>query len=206
MENVVVAIFDVESEGYQAITELKQAPAGADAIISQAFLIRKEYGRIITKDEYDTGIQTQDDTVKGGLLGAFVGILGGPLGVLLGGNIGLLVGMGMDTADAMDNVSMIEQIAGKIPEGSTAVIGLVQEETPVYVDQHLSKFQTKVMRFDAAVVAQEIETAREVEKQLQKEAREKLHQQKKDEFKQKVEEHRSRIQAQFEELKGKLLK
>lgn len=206
MENVVVAIFDVESEGYQAITELKQAPAGADAILSQAVLIQKEYGRIVTKDEYDTGVQTQDDTIKGGLLGAFVGILGGPLGVLLGGNIGLLVGMGMDTADAMDNVSMIEQIAGKIPEGSTAIIGLVQEETPAYVDQQLSKFQTKMMRFDAAVVAQEIETARELEKQLQKEAREKLRQQKKDEFKQKVEEHRSRIQAQFEELKAKVKK
>lgn len=206
MEHIVLAIFDVESEGYQAFTELKQKPAGTDAIVSQAVLVKKESGQIITKDAFDTGVQTQDDTMLGGFLGAFLGILGGPVGILLGGSIGSLVGLGIDTEDAAGNASLIEQVAGRIPDGATAVIGLVQEAAPAYVDQRLSKFEAAIFRFDAAAIAMEVEAARELEMQLQKEAKDKLRQQKKDEFKQKLEDHRNKMQAQFEELKAKINK
>ena len=126
--------------------------------------------------------------------------------MLLGGSIGSLVGMGVDAGDAVENASIIEQIAGKLPEGAVALIGLVQEATPAFVDLRLAKFQVAIFRFDAAVVALEVEAARELERQLQKKAREEIRQQKKDAFNQKIEEHRNKMQKQFEELKGKFQK
>ena len=43
-ENIVIGIFNVESEGYQAMTELKQEPRSEDLILSQAVLAKKENG------------------------------------------------------------------------------------------------------------------------------------------------------------------
>lgn len=36
MQNVIVCLFDVESEGYQAITELRNDPGNDKSFISQA--------------------------------------------------------------------------------------------------------------------------------------------------------------------------
>ena len=85
MEKIISVIFKVESEGYQAITELKRAPVTELYTVSQAVLVRKEKGQIVTLDAFDTGMETSNDTAIGGLVGGFVGIIGGPLGMLLGG-------------------------------------------------------------------------------------------------------------------------
>lgn len=44
--------------------------------------------RILPCEGFDSGVDTRDDTVKGGLLGGLVGILGGPIGMLFTGTMG----------------------------------------------------------------------------------------------------------------------
>ena len=90
MQNVIVCLFDVESEGYQAITELRNAPGNDKSFISQAVLIKKENGALKALDSFDTGVKTSDDTAIGGLIGMCVGVLGGPIGMLLGAGWGSL--------------------------------------------------------------------------------------------------------------------
>jgi hypothetical protein len=51
----------------------------------QAVLVKKEGGVVSMKDGFDTGVNTRNDKVFGGMVGALVGVLGGPIGVLLGG-------------------------------------------------------------------------------------------------------------------------
>ena len=46
MNKIITAIFKVESEGFQALTELKKAPETDTYTVSQAALIRKENNRI----------------------------------------------------------------------------------------------------------------------------------------------------------------
>ena len=41
-KNVVVTVFKVESEGYQALTELKQAAEGENHFVTAAALVKKE--------------------------------------------------------------------------------------------------------------------------------------------------------------------
>lgn len=101
---------------------------------------------------------------------------------------------------------MIEQIIAKIDNDSVVLVGLTSEETDDMLDARLSKYKATIMRFDAAVVAHEVDSARRMQIEMQRQAREELRKQKSDEFKSKIEEQRSKMKAQFEEFKTKLKK
>ena len=103
--NVVVAVFNVESEGYQALTELKNAVSGDKFFVSAAALVKKDEDSCQYLDGFDTGLYTADDAIAGGLLGMMLGVIGGPLGLLIGGSYGALVGMVIDDEDAVLGVS-----------------------------------------------------------------------------------------------------
>ena len=202
-ENVLIALFDIESEAYQAVTELKSVAVTEDYIISQLALVTKKDGKITPADGFDTGIQTSNDTAGGALVGGLIGILGGPLGMLLGASYGALIGGTIDTGDALQNASMLEQVTGKLGDDSVAIIALVQEENESVLDAKLSKFQITIVREDAAIVAEEVEEARQVERELQRQAREKLRAERKENREQKIQERRSKLQADFAALKDK---
>ena len=65
--NVVVAVFNVESEGYQALTELKNAVSGDKFFVSAAALVKKDEDSCQYLDGFDTGLYTADDAIAGGL-------------------------------------------------------------------------------------------------------------------------------------------
>ena len=201
-QNVLVVVFNTESEGYQAITELKKENHGADWIVTEAALVKKEAGSIKELDVMDTGLHTSDDAFRGGLIGGCLGILGGPIGVLLGGSYGALVGMGLDTIDSINVESMLEQIAQKLDEGMEAIVALTEEATNEALDANFGRFDTIIARFDAAVVAQEVDRAREMEAEMQRLARMELRKQRNDDFKAKVEEKRANIKESFEKKKA----
>ena len=56
--NIVVSLFEVESEAYQAITQLKQYPGDDRSFVSAAILVKKENDELHTLDAFDTGINT----------------------------------------------------------------------------------------------------------------------------------------------------
>ena len=200
-ENVVVALFNVESEGFQAATELRSSMKGNDYTISQLVLMQKKDGKITPADGFDSGVNTTDDTLYGMLLGGLIGILGGPLGMLLGMSYGGLIGATVDFVDATDNLSVLEQVSAKLEEGETALIALVQEQDESILDLKLSKYNATILRWDAAVVAQEVEEAQIAERELQKQAKAQIKAQKRADREQKIQEKRNRIQASFEGLK-----
>ncbi len=202
-QNVVVGLFEVESEAYQALTELKQDPGNDSSFVAEAALVKKENGSMRILDGFDSGANTVDDTAIGGLVGGLIGILGGPIGVLLGGSFGALIGSAVDGGDALDHASMLEQIAGKMDDNDLAVIMFASEEDESILDAKLSKFKTIIIRFDAAVVAAEVEEAQSMEKEMARLARKELRDEKKAARKQKAEEKRAKMSAGFEALKAK---
>lgn len=205
-QNIVISLFDVESEGFQAFTELKQNPGNENSYVSQAVLVKKENGTLRTLDGYDTGTNTTDDMAIGGLIGALFGILGGPIGVLLGGSTGLLIGSAFDADDAVMNASLIEQIAAKMEEGEVAIIGLAFEEDESILDAKLVKFKTTIARFDAATVAAEVEEAQAIENEMARKAREELRDEKKAARKEKRAEKKAKMSADWEQFKSKFKK
>ena len=204
--NIVVSLFEVESEAYQAMTQLKQYPGDDRSFVSAAVLVKKENGVLRTLDAYDSGAHTTDDTAVGGLVGALFGVLGGPIGVLLGGSYGLLVGYLLDADDTMTGVSLLEQIAQKTEEGEVAIIGLVFEEDEAILDQKLSGFKTIIARFDAADVAAEVEEARMLEDEMARQARKELRDEKKAARKEKRAEKKEKLSAEWAGFKAKFKK
>ena len=198
MENVVASIFAVESEAFQALSELRQAPSGTDYFVAEAALVKVEDGAMKLLDGFDTGAFTSNDTAKGIVIGSLVGIIGGPLGVLLGASTGALAGSTIDAGDMLDSASMIEVIAKKLYEGEVAIVALVQEEEPAF-DAAFEKFETTTIRFDAVTVVEEVDRAREVEDEIARQAAEKLRAERKAEADARRDERRAAIKAGIDE-------
>ena len=202
-ESVITVNFDVESEAYQALSEIKRHPDGSGYFVSAASLIKKENGHIVLKDGFDTGIDTADDAAYGSLIGSLVGILGGPLGVLFGGSMGALVGSTVDADDAMQSASLIEQVCTDIRDGGTALIALVQEDDDMRFERAFDPFKVEIIRHDAAEVAEEVEKAQALERKMAREARAKLRAEKKAEWNAMVENKRQEIRQFFDRLRQK---
>ncbi|HBA98007.1 MAG TPA: hypothetical protein DCZ23_07860 [Lachnospiraceae bacterium] len=99
---------------------------------------------------------------------------------------------------------MMEQVSQKLGDGDTALIALVMEDDKNIFDARLGNFQTDIIRQDAALVAQEIEDARELQIEMEREARRKIHEKNRMERKKEIEEKRLKIKADFEKVKNKL--
>ena len=205
-QNVIITTFEVESEGYQALTELKRYASSEDSFITQAVLVKKENGALRTLDGFDTGINTTDDTAIGEMVGALLGILGGPIGVLLGGSYGALIGSSLDAGDALDDASLIEQIAQKMLDGDVAIVALAEEEDETLLDKELSRFKGTIIRYDAAVVEAEVEEAIEMEKEMARLARKELRDEKKAARQEKIAEKKEKIASDFAAIKEKIKK
>ena len=205
-QNIVVSIFEVESEAYQALTQLKQYPGDEKSYVTTAVLVKKDNGTLRTLDGFDTGANTTDDMAVGGLVGALFGVLGGPIGVLLGGSYGMLIGSAFDADDALSNASMLEQISGKLEDDEVAIIALAYEEDEAILDQKLNGFKTVIARFDAAAVAAEVEEAQMMADEMARQARKELRDEKKAARKEKRAEKKAKMSADWEGFKEKFRK
>lgn len=196
-KNLIVAVFNVESEGFQALSDLKHAAEGDSYIISAAALVKKEKGACFYLDGFDTGINTANDTMLGGLVGMLLGIFAGPIGILLGGSYGALVGMTVDADEAMFGVSMLDQVADKLDDGMVAIVALTAEETPDALDAKLSAFDAVIARFDAEAIATEVDKAYEAQAEMARQARMELRKEKKEEAHEKLEENKETFRHGF---------
>ena len=163
--NVVVTIFEVESEAFQAFSELRTKVTGTGYTAAEAALVRNKGGRIDMLDGYTLGPVTGDDTAMGIMIGSLVGILGGPIGVILGAGIGGVAGSASDTDRAIDTANAVAVVADKLFEGETAIVALVQEDEPAF-DVVFDGYKTTIVRYDAADIAADVEELRKLEEQV----------------------------------------
>lgn len=197
MLNVIGAIFEKESEAYQAMTELRKLPVGEESAILEMAIVKRVGDEFELADSYDSGLSTRDNTLAGGIVGALVGVLGGPIGALLLGSYGMLVGSMIDAGDALGGAALIETVATKMPVDGTAVVILAEEEKESIVDDALGKFEAEVFRFDAKDVALEVREAVNVQTELARQARQKLREANKADAIDKLEENAEILKEGF---------
>ncbi|WP_054956243.1 DUF1269 domain-containing protein [Paenibacillus dakarensis] len=205
-ENVLIIYFNIESEGYQAFTEMRQHTFSQSnsIIIEQASLIKRENGTIIAKDFYNNEKNMGEDVAIGSIIGGLIGILGGPLGVLLGMGVGAAIGSLPSLDDTEENSGLLQSVVSRLQEDDIAILAVVQEENEAQLDNYFAKFDTTIIRYDANVIEEEVEYADEVQKELARQARVQMKQKRSEERKRKVEEKGAEIHARFEVLKEKL--
>jgi uncharacterized membrane protein len=206
MYNIVAAIFEVESEGYQALTTLAKNPIMNDTTVLQMALVKRDNGYLRVCDSFDSGIHSTNDTLIGGLVGSVVGMLGGPIGMLLMGSYGVLAGSVVDTGDSLGSASLIEKVAEKLQDGDMAMIALVDETNEAELDNALAAFKVTVARFDAVVIADEVEEAQKIQKEMARQTRKQLRDAKKQERKEKREARREKIKSDFAAFRAKFKK
>ena len=191
MEYVTMVTFPVESQAYEAFSHLMNKPVTSSYTILQMVIVKNVDGNVVPKDGFDSGQDTTDDTWMGGLLGAAVGILGGPIGILLGGGVGLLAGSLVDESDAADNTSLLAYSSRSLLPGQTVLIALVQEDDS-------ADFDIQILDAD------EVDQADQIQRELAKEARDKLRAQRKADRHEAIEKKRAEIKQKFEDFKKSL--
>ena len=197
--NVVVAVFEVESEAFQAFTELRTKITGAGYTAAEAALLRNKEGRIDMIDGYTLGPAAGDDTAMGIMIGSLVGILGGPIGVILGASIGGLAGSASDTDRAVDSVNAVAVVADKLYEGETAIVALVQEEEPAF-DVVFSGYKTTIIRYDAADIAADVEELRKLEEQVSAEVADQMKAERKAGRAERKAEHEEKVSNRIDQF------
>lgn len=206
MLNLIAAVFRNESEGYQAITTLKNSPVSKNSAILEMALVKHEDNTYKVCDGYKSAGAFGDDAATGGIIGGLVGIIGGPLGVLLGGSAGALTGSLKDAAEAASGQSMIECVVGKMYDDTVSLVILAEEEDEAEIDGMLNKYDTEILRFDAVSVAAEVEEAGDLEMEMRRQARVKLREERKEEYKNKADEKITQLKADSEILRSNFTK
>ena len=172
MLNIVRALFAKESEAREALAALSETPQLNGTTIYQISLVKRKEGVLKLCDNFTSQYLNSGDTLKGGLVVGLIGLLTGPVGMLLGGAAGALVGKAGALDKKDDSAALIEQAAQKLEEGDIALIGLVDETNEEVLDHMLVKFNTVIVRYDAEVIAKELEEAEKMEDELARQARE----------------------------------
>ena len=166
MNNVILNIFDVESEAFQSFNELKNFKQTENTKIAQIALVQNVEGRITVKDFYNFVDSANEEALKGTLIGALIGIIGGPLGMLFGASLGGLGGLTIGTSVDTTEASLVQYIANKLPPNETAIIALVEEKDEEVINALFSKYKTQIIRWEAERVADDIVAAIKVQENL----------------------------------------
>ena len=195
--NVVIAIFDVESEAYQAFSELKKTNAGEGYVVPEAVLFKNENGTINVIDGFSI-TPVDSGTAQGIVIGSLMGVIGGPIGVILGASLGAQAGMASDSGRALGNASVVAVVASKIFEGEIAIAALVGEDEPAF-DAAFADFKTTIVRYDAADVADDVDRLYELEAEISNQVLEEVKADRKAARAERREERRAKIKADLEE-------
>lgn len=197
MENVVVSIFRIESEAFQAFSELKQFGQTKNTKLAQVSIVKAENGVINVKDSFDLMNSVGNDYFKGGLIGSLVGVLGGPLGVLLGFAAGGTIGASIGSDKELANSALITTVSENLTNGEVAIIALVQENDESVLNAIFEKYQTHIARWDVATVSAEVESALQIQQDIAHQAKARLIADKKEARHEKFDKLKADIKEKF---------
>ena len=165
-KSVLFAKFPQESQAYEALSQLNQRSSSDQHTVLQAAVVEKGMaGDMQFKDGFSTEQERSTDWFKGGLLGAVVGIIGGPIGILLGGGIGALVGTTVTADKIQDQETLLENSMSDIDANNPFIIAFVDEEDTNMLNNLFKDVDpdTIIRRKDAGEVAQDIKEAEQAQ-------------------------------------------
>ena len=165
--NVLLATFKNQLSAFEALADIKEKYVGENYIITQAAVVKKESDKLSFKDGFEVNKNGNIGFLNGGLLGSFIGIIGGPLGVIFGGTIGALIGGSHGEKADKKVVGIFEDVSKYLVNDHYALILLTSESNTSELDNFLNKYETEtILRKDAKIVRKDLELAEEYERKL----------------------------------------
>jgi uncharacterized membrane protein len=177
MENIVIATFPDAKAALGGLREVQQLDdAGKLKLRNAAVVERRPDGtwQFVDEDE----VADFHAALAGGLLGAVVGLLAGPLGLLLGAGVGLMAGATIDVTEDEARELIHEEMIRRIPPGTTALVSDVEEPLSHPLDEPMAKLGAQVTRWPRAEVQTELANAAEATEAAHHVSRRILHRQK----------------------------
>lgn len=164
-KRVIILNFPVESQAYQAFSEIKKLHATRSIKGEQMAVVRHEpNGAHQFKIEDFLDFTGNNKSSTGGLIGMLVGILGGPLGILLGWFAGGMIGATQDAKEIKDAQTVFDFVGSKIGEGTTGLILIAEEEDNRPLNQLVTmELGGEITRLDYDDVEKDVHDAREIE-------------------------------------------
>jgi uncharacterized membrane protein len=194
--NVIAVSFEDDGNAYKALTSLTELDSQHRVRVAEAVVaVRGDDGQVVVKDRFES--TSLPGAAGGGLIGLLIGVLGGPLGVLVGGTYGLFVGSLFDLSDIEEADSALTAISSSVRLGHSALLAVVDEQSPEVVEAAMSDLDGTVVRRTVADVEAEIAAAESAERKAKREARKEL-------VRERHEHDTTAVQAKLEELKAKL--
>lgn len=193
--NVIAVSFEDDGNAYKALTSLTELDSQHRVrVVEAVVVVRGDDGQLVVKDKVESSLP---GAAGGGLIGLLIGVLGGPLGVLVGGTYGLFVGSLFDLSDIEEADSALTAISSSVRLGHSALLAVVDEQSPEVVEAAMSDLDGTVVRRTVADVEAEIAAAESAERKAKQEARKEL-------VRERHEHDKTAVQAKLEELKAKL--
>lgn len=144
MSTFIVSIFPNEAKAYEAVRAFDELHMeGTVSVYETTVVQRGPDGGLVTKQSGYGGFAT---TGIGTLVGALLGIFGGPVGIAVGATAGTAIGA--TTALARGDVSdeFLEDVAKKMKPGDYAVLAEVSEKWTAPIDTRIQALGGTVLR------------------------------------------------------------
>jgi uncharacterized membrane protein len=157
---VVVAAFQDEGGADAALAQLKQAGKEHLIAIDQAVVVRKdEGGKVHIKRA--RGVGAGSGAIIGGVTGAVVSILAGPVGWMAG--IGALIGGLGGHLNKTHSSPNLDKLAGSLKPGTSAIVAVIEHTWVAEVEQEMARAGAQVVTDAIAQdIAAQLEAGKDV--------------------------------------------
>jgi len=175
---VLTVTFERNEQAYEAMTKLGELDSQHQIKLRAAAVVtRTASGQVLVEDK--VGGPGYAGSGKGGILGLLIGIIGGPLGMLLGGVMGAAVGGITDLDDEEGESSVLAAISRRFHPGDDVLVAELEEQSQEVVDVAMQSLSGTVLRSSLIDVEGEMAYAQEVQREARRNARHKLHEERK---------------------------
>ncbi len=194
--NVIAVSFGEESKAYQGLSVLRDvAASGRVGLRSAAIVERDEAGGLSIPESVNP--EAGERTLGGSLIGLFVGILGGPVGMLIGWGTGTLIGGALDVQRSAQSEDVMAEFGQAIPPGTAALVAEVDEDDIRVIDSEMGELGGTVIRRSADEVLAELEAAHAAAEAAEREARQTVREHKKTERHEEYEERKEALRKKL---------
>ncbi len=167
-KTVVVLSYKEENQSFKAFSKIKKAHFEGRIKLEQIAIVRRDAAGELEIEDY-ADMTGSDKTNKGGLIGLFVGILGGPFGILLGGMIGTTLGARGDAKEVKFARDVFDRKLDKLEAGQTGVMFISREFAEEVIDKIAHEGEApEITRFSEPQLRAELEVAKKEAKAASK--------------------------------------
>lgn len=178
-DNVLFFTFTDPSAAYRAFSEIKAVPE----VTRAAIIERGTDGVLSVPEDYEPRAGTA--ALTGGAIGALVGILGGPIGVLFGWGLGTVAGATADVEEAEHTHDALTVLSRNVDDGKN----LLMVEAPGYspaADDLAGRLGGSVVAVPVEEVREEVASAERAAEEAVRRARHDHRKQRRHEFREKM--------------------